>query len=127
MVLVPVSGGGLLSGVATALKLRNPKIKVIGVEPELAADTQASLRAGKRITWDAAQVNKTICDGLRTTPVGEIPFAHITRYVDDVVTVSEDEIEISGAVLSWDAVGRPRRAASPGSASRCPASSGTTA
>src|SRR5205085_4123223 len=47
LVLAPISGGGLLSGVATAMKLRNPKIKVIGVEPELAADAQASLRARK--------------------------------------------------------------------------------
>ena len=92
LVLVPVSGGGLLSGVATALKLRNPKIRVIGVEPELAADAQASLRTGKLVTWDPIQVNRTICDGLRTTPLGAIPFEHITRYVDDIVTVSEDEI-----------------------------------
>ncbi len=92
LVLVPVSGGGLISGVATAIKLRNPKIKVVGVEPELAADAQASLRAGKLVSWDPAQVNKTICDGLRTTPVGAIPFEHISRYVDDIVTVTEEEI-----------------------------------
>ncbi|MBI2683130.1 MAG: threonine/serine dehydratase [Acidobacteriales bacterium] len=92
LVLVPVSGGGLISGVASAIKMRKPNCKVIGVEPELAADAQASLKAGKRITFDPETVNQTIADGLRTTPVGEIPFSHIYKYVDDVVTVSEQEI-----------------------------------
>jgi threonine dehydratase len=92
LVLVPVSGGGLISGVAAAIKQRKPNCKVVGVEPELAADAQASLKAGKRITFDPVKVNQTICDGLRTTPVGEIPFEHIYKYVDDIVTVTEDEI-----------------------------------
>jgi threonine dehydratase len=93
LVLAPVSGGGLVSGVAAAIKLRKPNVKVVGVEPEIAADAQASLKAGKRITFDPAKVNQTICDGLRTTPVGEIPFEHIYKYVDDIVTVSEQEIK----------------------------------
>src|SRR4051812_36928596 len=93
LVLAPVSGGGLISGVAAAIKQRKPNVKVIGVEPELAADAQASLKAGKRITLDPARVNQTICDGLRTTPVGEIPFEHIYKYVDDIVTVTEMEIK----------------------------------
>lgn len=93
LVLAPVSGGGLISGVAAAIKQRKPNVKVVGVEPELAADAQASLKAGKRITFDAAKVNETICDGLRTTPVGEIPFEHIYKYVDDIVTVTEAEIK----------------------------------
>jgi len=92
LVLVPVSGGGIISGVATAIKSLKPNVKVIGVEPELAADARASLKAGKRITFDPAEVAKTIADGLRTTPVGEIPFQHIYKYVDDIVTVTEDEI-----------------------------------
>jgi threonine dehydratase len=92
IILAPVSGGGLISGIATAAKLRNPKVKVIGVEPKLAGDAQASLRAGKRVTFDPAEVNKTLADGLRTTPVGEIPWEHIRKYVDDVITVSEEEI-----------------------------------
>jgi len=92
LVLAPVSGGGLISGIATAIKSRKPNVKVIGVEPELAADAQASLRAGKRISFDPVQVTRTIADGLRTTPVGEIPFEHISKYVDDIVTVSEFEI-----------------------------------
>lgn len=92
LVLVPVSGGGLISGIAAAIKLRQPGCKVVGVEPEIAGDAQASLKAGKRITFDPARVNQTIADGLRTTPVGEIPFEHIYRFVDDIVTVTEDEI-----------------------------------
>jgi threonine dehydratase len=91
LILAPISGGGLLSGIATAAKLRNPKVKVFGVEPELAADAQASLRKGERVTFDAAEVNRTICDGLRTTPVGAVPWEHLRRYVDDIVTVTEDE------------------------------------
>jgi threonine dehydratase len=91
--LVPVSGGGLISGVATAIKSLKPNVKVIGVEPELAADARASLKAGKIIKFDAAEVAKTIADGLRTTPVGEIPFQHIYKYVDDIVTVTEQEIK----------------------------------
>jgi threonine dehydratase len=93
LVLAPVSGGGLVSGIAAAIKQRKPNVKVIGVEPEIAGDAQASLKAGKRITFDPAKVNQTICDGLRTTPVGEIPFEHIYKYVDDIVTVSEQEIK----------------------------------
>jgi threonine dehydratase len=91
-VLVPVSGGGLISGIATAIKLRSPKTKVIGVEPELAADARASLRSGKRVSLPAEQTTRTIADGLRSQSVGEIPFAHINKYVDDIVTVSEEEI-----------------------------------
>ena len=92
LVLVPISGGGLISGIAAALKARKPNIKIVGVEPELAADAQASLKAGKIIKFDPEKVTKTIADGLRTTPVGAIPFEYIYRYVDDIVTVSEEEI-----------------------------------
>ena len=92
LVLAPISGGGHISGIAAAIKQMKPNCKVIGVEPELAADAQASLKAGKRITFDPARVNQTIADGLRSTPVGEICFDHIYKYVDDVVTVTEDEI-----------------------------------
>ena len=92
MVLVPVSGGGLISGIAAAIKQSSSKVKVIGVEPELAADAQESLRSKKRVTWPAEKVSSTMADGLRANPVGEIPFAHIQRYVDDIVTVTENEI-----------------------------------
>jgi threonine dehydratase len=91
-VLVPVGGGGMLSGVATAIKLSTPRVKVIGVEPELAADAQASLRAGKIVESTAEQTSRTIADGLRTQSLGAITFEHIKQYVDDIVTVSENEI-----------------------------------
>ena len=91
-VLVPVGGGGMLSGVATAIKLSKPSAKVIGVEPELAADAQASLRTGKIVHSTAEQTSRTIADGLRTQSIGTINFEHIRQYVDDILTVSEDEI-----------------------------------
>jgi threonine dehydratase len=91
-VLVPVGGGGMLSGVATAIKLSKPSAMVIGVEPELAADAQASLRAGKIVESTAEQTSRTIADGLRTQSLGVITFEHIKRYVDDIVTVTEYEI-----------------------------------
>jgi threo-3-hydroxy-L-aspartate ammonia-lyase len=90
-VLVPISGGGLISGIATAIKSTRPEVRVVGVEPELAADTRASFRAGRRITWPSADTRRTIADALRVECVGELPFEHL-RYVDDIVTVSEDEI-----------------------------------
>jgi threonine dehydratase len=96
----PVGGGGLISGVAAAIKLTKPKVKVIGVEPELAADAQASLRSGKIVQFPAAQVSRTIADGLRTQSVGPINFEHIHAYVDDIVTVTEDEIRRAMKVLA---------------------------
>ena len=81
----------MISGLATAIKLTNPSVKVIGVEPELAADAQASLRAGKIVQFPA-EVSRTMADGLRTQSIGPINFEHIRRYVDDIVTVTEYEI-----------------------------------
>jgi threonine dehydratase len=92
MVLAPVGGGGMISGVATAVKLSKPSIKIIGVEPELAADAQAGFRAGKIAQFPAEQISRTIADGLRTQSIGPINFEHIRHYVDDIITVSEDEI-----------------------------------
>ena len=91
-VLAPVGGGGLISGVAAAIKLTHPKVKVIGVEPELAADAQASLRQGKIVQFPAEQVSRTLADGLRTQSIGPLNFEHIRAYVDDIITVTEDEI-----------------------------------
>jgi threonine dehydratase len=91
-VLSPVGGGGLISGVAAAIKLTNPKVQVIGVEPELAADAQASFRQGKIVQFPAEQVSRTLADGLRTQSIGPINFEHIRAYVDDIITVTEDEI-----------------------------------
>ena len=99
-VLVPVGGGGLISGVAAAIKLSDPSIKVIGVEPELAADAQASLRAGRIVSFPAEQVSQTMADGLRTQSVGAINFEHMRAYVDDIVSVTEDEIREAMRVLS---------------------------
>jgi threonine dehydratase len=99
-VFAPVGGGGLISGVATAIKLTKRSVKVIGVEPELAADAQASLRAGKIVQWPAEQVSRTIADGLRTQSIGDINFEHMRRYVDDIVTVSEDEIRQAMKLLA---------------------------
>ncbi len=91
-VLVPVGGGGLSSGVATALKLSRPDINVIGVEPELAADAKASMEKGELVTLPGEQTARTLADGLRTQSVGPINFEHLRRYLDKIVTVSEDEI-----------------------------------
>jgi threonine dehydratase len=99
-ILSPVGGGGLISGVAAAIKLSNPKIKVIGVEPELAADAQASLRSGKIVQFPAEQVSRTIADGLRTQSIGPINFEHIRRYVDDIITVTENEIREAMKLLA---------------------------
>jgi len=110
-VLVPVGGGGLISGVAAAIKLSSllsdplskPQVKVIGVEPELAADAQASLRAGRIVSFPAEQVSQTLADGLRTQSIGAINFEHIRAYVDDIVSVTEDEIREAVRVLSANA------------------------
>ena len=100
MVLAPVGGGGMISGIAAAIKLTKPSVKVIGVEPEVASDAQASLRAGKIVQFSASEVSRTIADGLRTQCIGSINFEHIRRYVDDIVTVSEDEIRDAVKYLS---------------------------
>ncbi len=92
LVLSPVSGGGLLSGVATAVKQLSPKTKVFGIEPELAADTAESFRTGSIVTWPAELTSRTIADGLRTQSVGQRNFAHIQAFVDGIVTVTEAEI-----------------------------------
>jgi threonine dehydratase len=99
-VFAPVGGGGMISGIATAIKLSHPSIKVIGVEPELAADAQASLRAGKVVQFPASEVSLTIADGLRTQSLGPINFEHIRRYVDDIVTVTEEEIRTAVRILA---------------------------
>jgi threonine dehydratase len=99
-VFVPVGGGGIISGIATAIKLTNPFVKVIGVEPELAGDAQASLRQGRIVQFPAENVSRTIADGLRTQSIGPINFEHIRRYVDEIVTVTEDEIRRALGYLS---------------------------
>jgi threonine dehydratase len=102
-VLVPISGGGLIAGVATAVKALSPNTRVIGVEPEFAGDAAESFRTGTRVAWTTEQTYQTIADGLRTTSVGEIPWRQIQEYVDDVVTVDEGEIRDGVHCLAADA------------------------
>jgi threonine dehydratase len=92
LVVVPVGGGGLASGLSTAVKTLRPDIRVVGVEPELAADAKASLERGSIVRWSAADVSRTIADGTRTQALGERTFAHLAAYVDGIVTVSEPQI-----------------------------------
>ena len=92
LVLVPVGGGGLSSGVAAAIKLSNSSAKVIGVEPELANDAQQSLRAKSIVSISAERSSSTLADGLRTQSIGQINFDHLSQYLDDIITVGEGEI-----------------------------------
>jgi threonine dehydratase len=91
-VLVPIGGGGLASGVAVAVRALAPRARVIGVEPELAADARQSLAEGRIVRWAAADVSRTIADGTRTTALGQRTFAHLSALLDRVVTVPESEI-----------------------------------
>jgi len=92
LVVSPVSGGGLLSGIAAAVKQVSPKTMVLGIEPELAGDTAESFRSGKIVTWPAELTSRTMADGLRTQSVGVRNFAHIQAFVDGILTVTEAEI-----------------------------------
>jgi threonine dehydratase len=103
LVLAPVGGGGLLSGVAAAIRQQRPECRVIGVEPELAGDAAASLRQGKIVQFTAEQTTRTLADGLRTQSLGDLNFAHIQRYVECVVTVTEQEIEQAMRHIAWGA------------------------
>jgi threonine dehydratase len=103
LVLSPVSGGGLLSGVATAVKLIKPDVRVFGIEPELAADAQESFRGGKLVSWPAEMTTRTMADGLRTQSLGDLNFEHVRAYVDDIITVREEEIVEAMRVLLYQA------------------------
>ena len=92
LVLSPVSGGGLLSGTATAIKLASPHTQVWGAEPELAADAKESFYTKTLVEWPASRTTRTIGDGLRTQSLGALNFEHILRFVDGIVTVTEEEI-----------------------------------
>jgi threonine dehydratase len=96
VLVVPVSGGGLIAGCATAAKALRPGIHVVGVEPEAGDDTKRSLAAGERIRID---VPPTIADGLQATEPGELTFEVNRRLVDEIVTVSDDEIVDAMAFL----------------------------
>ncbi|MFD1037589.1 threonine/serine dehydratase [Virgibacillus byunsanensis] len=89
VVVVPIGGGGLISGVLTAIKETNPSVKVIGVEPEVANDTYLSLERGEITSVEATA---TIADGLRTSQPGNVTFPIVQKYLDELVLVSEEEI-----------------------------------
>jgi threonine dehydratase len=97
LLLVPVSGGGLLSGIAVAAHTLRPQLRVVGVEPEGADDAARSLRAGRIVPCERPD---TIADGLRAT-IGERPFAEIRRYVADIATVSDAAI-VSAMRHIWE-------------------------
>jgi len=100
-IIAPVGGGGLISGTALAAKSHDPEIRIIGVEPEVAADAAASLRDGKRQSLERPPA--TIADGVRTMAIGQRSFEVIVeqRLVAEIVTVSEKEIE-AAVVLAWE-------------------------
>jgi threonine dehydratase len=91
-VLIPVSGGGLSAGIATAVKALAPNARVIGVEPELAADARESLATGEIVRWDGTLTTRTMADGLRVEHLGWLPFLHLRRFMDEIVTVSEEQM-----------------------------------
>ena len=102
-VLVCVGGGGMISGIAAAIKLQRSEVKIYGVESQLGAKARASFEAGRRIAFPAEQTSRTIADGLRTQSVGERNFEHIQKFVDGFISVSEEEIRESVRRLIRDA------------------------
>ncbi|PSP86033.1 threonine ammonia-lyase [Halobacteriales archaeon QS_6_64_34] len=95
-VVVPIGGGGLISGVATALQGLDPSIRVVGVQAEGASSVAKSLAKGERIERDSVE---TIADGIATRTVGERTFEIIQERVDEVVTVSDSEIAVALTTL----------------------------
>lgn len=102
-VLVPIGGGGLASGVATAVKALRPDARVLGVEPELAADAAESLTTGTLTHWGPDLVNRTSADGMRTGSLGRLTFRHLRARLDGVVVVSEAAIARAMARAARDA------------------------
>jgi len=99
-ILVPVSSGGIAAGIATAVKLSSPRVRIIGVQPEGANAYFLSRKAGEPVTlshWD------TIADGLSARFPGAYPFHHLQEYLDDVVLVSEKDIAASFRSLLYRA------------------------
>lgn len=96
-VLVPIGGGGLISGIAAALA--GTGVRVVGVEPELAGDAAESVRSGERRRWPRERVARTAADGLRSASLGELTWPHVRDLVAEVVTVSETDIADAARVL----------------------------
>jgi threonine dehydratase len=89
-VVVPLGGGGLLSGIAVALRdAMGARVRIVGVEPADGDDTVRSLRAGRRVTIPAP---RTICDGARNTVPGELTFPIVEALVDDLLAVPDAEV-----------------------------------
>ena len=88
-ILVPIGGGGLVTGVSTLAKMLNPKIQVIGVEPAAAASMTAAIKAGGPVTLDSAN---TIADGTAVKRVGETIFPYAQKNIDRILTVEDDEL-----------------------------------
>jgi threonine dehydratase len=88
-VVVPIGGGGLAAGIAAAVKLTRPHVRIVGVEPSGAASMQASLRAGHPLTLPATS---SVADGLLALRPGELTFEHVQRFVDEVITVEDEDI-----------------------------------
>ncbi|MBA2275426.1 MAG: threonine/serine dehydratase [Chloroflexi bacterium] len=103
-VLVPIGGGGLASGVATAVKSMRPDATVLGVEPILAADARQSLQEDRIVSWTPDQTARTSADGMRTTSLGRLTFRHLRHWLDGVVVV--EEVEIFRAMLRAQSLGR---------------------
>lgn len=99
-IVVPVGGGGLLSGVAAAIKLTKPSVQVIGVEPAGAAKMTASLAAGHPVTLEKTS---SIADGLMPVRPGDLTFAHTQKYVDAIVTVTDEQIANAALWLFYEA------------------------
>jgi threonine dehydratase len=109
LILSPVSGGGLLSGVSSAVKLSAAApsltptpyslIPVFGCEPELSADAKESFDTKTLVEWPASKTTRTIADGLRTQSLGERNFAHILKFTDGIVTVTEEEIRTALRII----------------------------
>lgn len=89
-IMVPIGGGGLISGLSTAVKKTKPGVKVIGVEPAAVPSYTRSFEAGHPVTLDSN--SKSVADGLQTLRPGELNFPIIEKYVDDIVTVEEENI-----------------------------------
>ena len=102
VVLVQVGGGGLASGVSTAIKALRPQTKVYGVEPDIAPDARDSLAAGELVPYTDEQRYATIADGMRTH-LSELTLAHLRANLDGVVTVTEDEIREGVRLLAREA------------------------
>lgn len=89
IIVVPLGGGGLISGIAAAAKLKNPKIKIVGVEPEGAASAKLSMEKGR---VEELKSSNTIADGAAVKKIGDVTFQYIEKYVDEIVTVSDYEL-----------------------------------